>query len=381
MSTVGLPARSRRRHVAVIGSVAVCIMLSLLAGASSSALDLNDPSLDLQKGTLAGSPDDDLPPHIEQVLPVGMRPDWSPDGTALLYQDAPLGDVWRLDLASGQRRNLTGPLDTFGFLRAHHLANGDLVLCGPDHEPAPNGAETGRFDGVLWVLPKPYTGPVVPLGRPCWEGIAVSRQHNRIAWNESDIDFSSAAGLVGALTGKSEIWMGDVTEGPDGRPSLTNVHRVATRLQTSLIAPIEVQDFRGPSERELIFTAYALLTGEVMGLDTVTRKITNYSRSPFYEEAEGVARNGTFVVVERDLWVNPIPGALDLWRLDLGGSGAWQRLTHFNRHRGYGASNPVVSPDNTKIAFQLSISEGAEGQGDGLYVLDLNRVPDDPRWP
>jgi hypothetical protein len=361
---------------AVITTVA--LLSSLLAVAPSQAFDPHDPSLDPEKGTLSGSPVDDLPAYIEQVLPTGMRPTWSPDGRYLLYLDAPLGDVWRLDLRTGTRRNLTGDLQTYGFTRAHYLPNGDLVLCGPAEAPTSGGAEEGRFEGVLWALAKPYNGRVVPLGRPCWEGIAVSRTQNRIAWNESDIDFTSPQGIAGAAIGKSEIWMADVVR-DGGRLKLVNVQRVVTRWESQPDAPIEVQDFRGPGDRELVFTAYAHLNGEVMGYDVPTGTTTNYSNRPFYEEAEGVAPDGSFVMVERDLMTTPIPGALDIWRLPLdGGLGSWQRVTHFNRYAGYGASNPVVSPDGKRIAFQLSLADGAEGEGSGLFVLDLTRVPDAP---
>jgi hypothetical protein len=353
---------------------AVMVLLSLIAIAPSHAFDPNDPSLDPEKATVDGSPVDDLPPYIRQVLPTGMRPAWSPDGRSLLYLDAPLGDVWRLDLRTGARRNLTDHVRTPGFTRAHFLPNGGIVLCGPRTAPAPDDPEPGRFDGVLWVLPRPYAGQVVPLGRPCWEGIAVSRTQNRIAWNESDINFTSPTGIAGAATGKSEIWMGDVVDDSDGSPHLANVRRVVTRWESQPDAPIEVQDFRGPDDREVIFTAYAHLTGEVMGYDMPTGRTVDYSNRPFYEEAEGVAPDGSFVLVERDLMVSPIPGALDIWRLSLDGTATWQRLTHFNRHRGYGASNPVVSPDGRQVAFQLSVADGAEGEGAGLLVLDLTRV-------
>jgi hypothetical protein len=361
------------RRAVVAGTV---LLAGLVASTAGHAFDANDPSLDPEKGTLSGSPADELPPYIRLVLPTGMRPAWSPDGRYLLYLDAPLGDVWRLDLRSGARRNLTGNLDTHGFTRAHYLPSGDVVLCGPA-EPTSEGPEQGRFDGVLWVLPRPYAGPVVPLGHPCWEGIAVSRTRDRIAWNESDIDFTSPQGIAGAATGKSEIWTGDVVHrGADVR--LVDAHRVVTRWESVPDAPIEVQDFRGPGDRELIFTAYAHLNGEVMGYDIPTRTTTDYSNRPFYEEAEGVAPDGGFVLVERDLMVTPIPGALDIWRLSLDGPGTWQRLTHFNRYKGYGASNPVVSPDGRLVAFQLSLADGAEGEGSGLFLLDLSRVPDAP---
>jgi len=364
-----------KRAAGWVALTAGALLLSLSGALPSVAVDLDDPSLDPEKNTLDGSPVDHLPPYIKRVLPTGMRPDWSPDGKALLYTDAPLGDVWRLDLRTGKRRNLTGRLNTFGFLRAHHLANGDLVLCGPSKTPSNAGdPEEGRFDGRLFVMPKPYKR-LVPLGRPCWEGLAVSRVRNRIAWNESDIDFTSPDHRF--LVGKSEIWMGDITRGKNGRPRLKQVRRVATRSDfTPPISPIEVQDFRGPNENELILTGYGTFTGEVLGINLRTGRTANYTNySPFYEEAEGVARNGRFVIVERDLMVNPIPGALDLWRLGLDGSSTFKRLTHFNRYKGYGASNPVVSPNNRFMAFQLSVAEGAEGQGVGLFVLNLRRVP------
>lgn len=362
----------RARAVVLLAAV---LSASLLAGVPSSALDPNDPSLDPEKGTLDGSPVANLPPYIKQVLPTGMRPEWSPDGKALLYLDAPLGNVWRLDLRTSRRTNLTGRFKSFGFLRAYSLHSGDILLCGPDRVPSNAGTpEAGRFDGKLFVLRKPFTRSPVPLGRPCWEGLAVSRRSDRIAWNESTIDFTQPNQEF--VVGKSEIWMGDITKGKNGAPRLTSVRRVATRQDfDSKLAPIEVQDFRGPGEKELLLTAYGTLTGEVYGINLTTGATTNYTGySPFYEEAEGTARSGVFDVVERDLMVNPIPGALDLWALALDGSATYRRLTHFNRYKGYGASNPVVSPDDRLLAFQLSVSEGAEGQGQGLFVLDLAKA-------
>lgn len=362
-------------RVRAVGLMAVVLTSCLLAGSQSSALDPNDPSLDPEKATLEGSPTDDLPPYIRQVHPTGMRPDWAPDGRALIYTDAPLGNVWRLDLRTGRASNLTGRFTNFGYLRAHHLASGDILLCGPDQAVGdPHAPEAGRFDGKLFVFQKPFSRTPVPLGRPCWEGQAVSRKTDRIAWNESTIDFTQPNQEF--VVGKSEIWMGDITRGTNGQPQLTGVTRVATRHDIGpKIAPVEVQDFRGPEESELMLTAYGVMTGEVYGFDLQTRTATNYTGfSPFYEEAEGTSRSGSFLIVERDLMVNPIPGALDLWALELDGSATFQRLTHFNRYKGYGASNPVMSPDDSLMAFQLSVSEGDEGEGEGLFVLDVGRA-------
>jgi len=358
-----------------LGLTAAALTAAVLAGTPSGAIDPNDPSLDPEKATLEGSPVSSLPPYIRQVLPTGMRPDWSPDGRSLIYTDAPLGNVWRLDLRSGRRTNLTGRFRGFGYLRAYSLHSGDILLCGPDKTPGNAGTpEEGRFDGTLFVLQKPFTRRPVPLGRPCWEGQAVSRRTNRIAWNESTIDFTNPDQEF--VVGKSEIWTGDINRDRRGVARLVNAKRVATRADfPARLAPIEVQDFRGREETELLLTAYGALTGEVYGFDLRTGATTNYSGySPFYEEAEGAARSGAFDIVERDLMVNPIPGALDLWTLTLDGSATYRRLTHFNRHKGYGASNPVVSPDDRLMAFQLSVTEGAEGQGQGLFVLDLRKA-------
>jgi hypothetical protein len=362
---------TRLRAIALTATV---LTAALLTGTPSSAFDPNDPSLDPEKGTLEGSPAASLPPYITRVLPTGMRPDWTPDGRALVYTDAPLGQVWRLDLRTGARTNLTGRFRSFGWLRAYNLHSGDLLLCGPDKVPSNAGApEAGRFDGKLFVLQRPFTRPPVPLGRSCWEGQAVSRRTDRIAWNESTIDFTNPDQEL--VVGKSEIWTGDIVK-TRGVPRLVNARLVATRGDLPFkLAPIEVQDFRGPAENELLLTAYGVLTGEVFGIDLRSKATKDYSGySPFYEEAEGTAHSGAFDIVERDLMVNPIPGALDLWRLDLDGTATYRRLTHFNQHKGYGASNPVLSPDDRFMAFQLSVSDGAEGEGQGLFVLDLRKA-------
>lgn len=356
-----------------LGAILALALVLPALWAGPSTADPTDVSLDPEKNTLDGSPADHLPSYVRQVLDKGMRPDWSPDGRKLVYLDAPLGDVWRLNLRTGKKRNLTKRLDAHGFLRAHHLPSGDLVLCGPDHEVDRSEEEPGRFESRLWVLQRPFK-KLTLLGPSCWEGIAVSRRTDRIAWNESTIDFTSPDEQF--LVGKSEIWTGDITRGKRGTPRLRQVKRVATRADfDTTIAPIEVQDFRGRQEHELILTAYGALTGEVYGIDLRTGATTNYTGySPFYEEAEGTARSGRHVLVERDLMVNPIPGTLDLWVLALDGSAAYRRLTHFNRYRGYGASNPVISPDDRKVAFQLSVADGAEGEGAGIFVLHFGRA-------
>jgi hypothetical protein len=345
------------------------------------ALAVCDPAraqlVDPEKGTRDGSPLDDLPPHITLVSDVGMRPDWSPDGKALLYLDrAPLGDVWRIDVETGATRTLTAHFPHRGFSRAQFLKNGDVLLCGPTSGPMPTPArpEAGRFTGVLSVLrTSGNPRPPQPLGMPCWEGIVASRSSMRIAWNRSDIDYTAADLVDRVVNGVSELWTGQIRF-VGGRAALVNVARRADRTAVSAFAVLEGQSFRSRAEDELIFTAYAHQGGEVMGLDLATGAVRNYSNSPVYEEVEGLAPDGAWALVERDLESTAIPGPLDIWRLSLDGSSTWERLTFFNRYRGgWYASNPTVHRSGRRFAFQLSFDGPTEGEGQGLLIFDLDR--------
>jgi hypothetical protein len=351
--------------------VALAVLVSLLGGESVAQL------VDPEKGTRDGSPLDDLPPHITLVADFGMRPDWSPDGTALLYLDrAPLGDVWQIDVETRATRKLTGHFPHRGFTRAQYLKNGDVLLCGPTSGPLPTAErpEAGRFTGVLSILrtSRPLRPPQ-PLGMPCWEGIVASRASMRIAWNRSDIDYTAADLIDRVINGVSEIWTGQIRF-VGGRAALVNVAKRADRTAVSAIAVLEGQGFRPRAEDELIFTAYAHQGGEVMGLDLATGAVRNYSNSPVYEEVEGLSPDGAWALVERDLESVAIPGPLDIWRLSLDGSATWERLTFFNRYRGgWYASNPTVHRSGRRFAFQLSIDGPTEGEGDGLLLFDLDR--------
>jgi hypothetical protein len=328
-----------------------------------------DPEL----GTRSGSPLAGLPSGVEVLTDFGQRPDWSPDGTQLVFLDgSPLGDVWIADVETGETRNLTAGFDHRGFSRAYYLSNGDLLLCGPTSGPEPSAdrPEAGRFNGVMSVLRAPFDGPPEALGVSCWEGMATSRSSMRIAWNRSDIDYTDSDLVDRVVNGITEVWIGEIRD-VDGRATVVDARKVLDRDAFGALAVFEVQGFRPPDDRELILTAYAYQGGEVLGLDLGTGALRNYSNSSAYEEAEGVDTSGDTVYVERDLAYSGIePGALDIWRLGLDDS-SWQRVTYFNRYAPYYASNPSVAPDGRRMAFQLSIDGETEGQGDGILLLDL----------
>jgi len=356
----------------------VVIVLALFLAGDPARAQLVDP----EKGTRDGSPLDDLPPHITLVTDAGMRPDWSPNGDALLYLDrSPLGDVWEIDVETRETRQLTGHFAHRGFTRAQYLENGDVLLCGPTSGPLPTAArpEAGRFTGVLSVL---RTGkrlrPPQALGISCWEGVVASRKAMRIAWNRSDIDYTDDDLVGRVLGGISELWTGRIRF-LGGRATLVDVAQRADRTAVSPIAVLEAQAFRPRGEDELVFTAYAYQGGEVMGLDLATGTVRNYSNSPVYEEVEGISPEGDWALVERDLESTAVPGPLDVWRLSLDGRSTWERLTYFNRYRGgYYASNPTVHPSGRRFAFQLSIDGPTEGEGRGLLVFDLEHYTNPP---
>jgi hypothetical protein len=345
-------------------------------------------SVDPGKGTKDGSPVDDLPENIRLLdihLPDGgtpMRADWSPDSQRLVFLDAPIGDVWEHDLTTGATRNLTENFLPAGVLRAHHLTNGDVVLCAPPERSA-DDREGDRFRGRLWLFQRPLgTHAPVSLGESCWEGIAVSKHagSTRIAWNQSTIDFTKVPFVfIEALAGESHVFTGRIVYGADGTPTIADRKLALDKRDVSPDTPaVEAQDFRSlddgdaDPDDELIFSAYFHLGGQAMGINLDTGAVTDYApTSPYYEEAEGIDPAGRYVLVERDLAVTLFPGMLDIWRLPLDGSGSFERLTTFDHYKGFGANNPVVAPDGSQIAFGLKV-EGEEGDGDGILVMGIS---------
>jgi hypothetical protein len=311
---------------------------------------------------------DDLPVWISPLLPSGLRPDWSADGSHLVYLDALVGDVFELELETGESRSLTAHFPHYGFTRARYLASGDLLLCGPG-EAAAVAPDGGRWQTELWFLPRGGIGPAQRLAEPCFEGPAVSRRDMQIAWTRTDYPDK-------IVFAHSEIWTGRIAV-EDGSARLVDRRKRVDRSDFMYLAFVETQDFRPPDERELLFTAYAYKGGEVMGVDLESGELTNYSRNWAYDEAEGVFPAGKSIAAEREVntyTANPV-GDIDIWQLALDGTGSFRRLTFFTEYAGFGANNPVVSPDGRKMAFGLRIKGGGHGNAQGILLYDFERAP------
>jgi Tol biopolymer transport system component len=320
------------------------------------------------------SPDQDLPPHITRLTLFGERADWSHDGRKILFVEKTFGDAFEVDLATGRPRLLTGHYPHLGYTRALYLANGDILLSGPERfdpkDPAPS-----RVQCYLSVLDKRLDRPTVPLGTKCSEGPAVSRKRMHIAWTHV------AAQYPGEMPpGSSRIYEADVvSEG--GAPRLANRRLVLDSRDLPFRCTLECQNFRPPDERELTFSAYGHNGTEVCGVDLSSKKVVNYSDAPGqYDEPEGVSPDGRWTLVEcdREAHNGRGPGHVDIWKLSLDGRKTWERLTQFNMYPGYKASNPVVSDDGRFMAFQMARSRDPAGVGYGIFVYDFAKAPRQP---
>ena len=109
-----------------------------------------------------------------------------------------------------------------------------------------------------------------------------------------------------------------------------------------------------------------------------TRKRASQSAAiGFYNEAEGIFPDGRHTCVESDHQSRAFgdPASfrnIDIWKLRLDGTGReFTRLTTFNDHEGWKASNPVVSTDGRLMAFQVARTADEAGVGYGILLLRL----------
>jgi hypothetical protein len=311
------------------------------------------------------SPLEKLPAHVQQLTYFGERADFSPDNGQVAFMAKSFGDAFTIDLKTRAIRCLTCSLPGAAFLRVMHLANGDYLLIGAEKF---TDIRTSRGpDNELWLLRKGPGARPVKLGLKMSEGAAVSKQSMKIA-----VAIHRAQDPA-IPQGHSRIILAEVKGG-----RLEN--RQTVFESTSDACRLEAQDFFD-SDNQLTYTCYEPKgMASVWSIDLRTKQTTNHSQRPgTYNEVEGIFPDGKHTLVEADRQreLHGTPGGfreIDIWKLRMDGTGkSFERLTYFNDHEGWKASNPVVSTDGKWMAFQVARSADEAGVGYGILLYRLER--------
>src|SRR5262249_22470696 len=150
----------------------------------------------------------------------------------------------------------TGHYPHLGYTRALYLANGDILLSGPEAFD-PKNPGPSRIQCYLSILDRSATKPPTPLGTKCSEGPAVSRKRLHIAWTHVHEQYPDRL-----PDGVSQMLEADIVY-ENGVPHLAQQRLVLDSRDLPFSATLETQNFRPPDERELTFSAYGYQGTEV----------------------------------------------------------------------------------------------------------------------
>ncbi|HSD65925.1 MAG TPA: hypothetical protein VLF95_04450 [Vicinamibacteria bacterium] len=311
------------------------------------------------------SPLDRLPPHLEILTHFGERADISPDDRSVAFMAKSFGDAFVIDLETRAIRCLTCNVPGAAFLRVMHLASGDYLLIGPQRFEDIRGSRAR--DNELWFLGREPGARPVRLGRRMSEGAAVSKRSTKIAFSVGHAQDASIP------EGATRLFVADL-DLSGGKPALRGERAVLTSDGPGCI--LEAQDFFD-ADRKLTYSCYEPEgRASAWTLDLATGERVNQSAAiGFYNEPEGIFPDGVHTCVESDhqsrVYGDPASFRnIDIWKLRLDGTGrSFTRLTTFNDHEGWKASNPVVSRSGRFMAFQVAHTADEAGVGYGILLM------------
>lgn len=314
-------------------------------------------------GNVPGNPTVDMMPGQRLISAFGERPALSPDGTKVAFIGKSYGDAYEYDLTTGRTRNLTSHAPSEGFLRVQYLPDGSYLLLGP-HMLGKTREETRNNKIELFWMDAEALRPPVPLNTQVWEGVAISRRNNLIAWGQlNSIDGKPVSATIRTARVAVE----------KGTARLENVSEVFTTSDCL----IEAQDFT-PDDRALTMPCYNALgklpagtQADVVSLDLATKKLTRYpTPRGMYNEVEGIFPDGRRTLVE---CAQDRSAGMDLCILDLNPvAPLYTRMTNIVRYGRWKYGNPVVRPDGRMIAAQVGPADVVDaGVGQGIVLMNL----------
>ena len=310
----------------------------------------------------------DLPPWFSILTTWGLRPEWDENSENVYFLSKMAGDVFKINIKTREITAVTSHFNHAGIFRAMCLANGDLLLGIGGNIFDPSQPEKQRHNLEMFLLKKNDPGIPVSLGVYFDEGPAVSRKNMRIAYT---------------LPGQREIILADI-EYTNSIPVLVNKRTIISYKDSTAYVRLETQDFRPPADNELLYTHYwgdakdAFHHSQTYGYNIETGMYTNYTNfGHSYNEAEGIFPDGKTILIESDRH-QPMNERnkykLDIYRLNLDGSGKVERLADFStRYPGILRSdNPVVDKKGKFIAMQFGYMKGS-GDGRGIFLFDVDK--------
>jgi hypothetical protein len=315
------------------------------------------------------SPLDRLPANVEVLTRFGERADISPDNRRVAFMAKSFGDAFVIDLETRAIRCLTCNVPGAAFLRVMHLPSSDYLLIGPERFEDVGRSRTR--DNELWFLGRKPGSRPLRLGRRMSEGAAVSKRSTKVAFSVGHAQDPAVP------EGQTRLVVADLDASGD-RPTLRGEHVVFASDGPG--CSLEAQDFFD-DDRRLTYSCYEPEgRSSAWTIDLTTGERVNQSAAiGFYNEVEGIFPDGTYTCVESDHQSRAFgdPSSfrnIDIWKLRLDGTGRdFTRLTTFNDHEGWKASNPVVSTDGRLVAFQVARTADEAGVGYGILLLHFGR--------